>query len=375
MPKKSVLFIIDNLFGGGAERVLVDILKAFDYDRYQVTLLVGIPNGVYINDLPQNVSKVVLFETYWQLQAKRLLFRLYQRFGIDAPLKRYIRHKMHTNFDTIISFCEGPSMLYHRFLLPFSQNNITWVHTDLVHNAWSKAYFYQQDEQKTYLAMQKIICVSNAVKKHFLQLNSGISPEKIEVIHNLIPITTIQSKAQQYPPIRQKPFTIVCVGRLVKEKGFEKIILAASQLHNEGFPVQVWILGEGPLQKPLEELINKLQLGVYIQLFGFVKEPYYYMAQADLLVNTSSVEGFPVSICEAMCLGKPIVAFHTDGTAELLENTTYGMTIEPTLQALVQAIKDLITHPELLAHYASQSTQRTAIFAPETILPRIYDLI
>lgn len=172
--KKKIMFIMPALAGGGAEKVLVNILKNFDYSSYEVTLFLEYKEGVYLNDVPEKVRMLTLHKqnTIWFERLHRVLraFNCYAFF--HELVYKYMLFKLlkEEQFDTIISFMEGAAVKFHSYIFNKAKKNLSWVHIDLKQKHWSLDFFRNEKEEfSTYQKMDKIVLVSEDVKK-FLRI-------------------------------------------------------------------------------------------------------------------------------------------------------------------------------------------------------------
>ena len=141
MPKK-VLFIMPDLPSGGAEKVLIDILKNFDHSAYDVTLLLEYRQGVYINDIPSSVRFRTMFgaSNIWLERWHRLLhmmhcYHLYHSIVHKLILLFTLRG---LKFDTIVSCMEGEAVRLHSYIMGKAANNVSWIQS-IGHRCFSKA--------------------------------------------------------------------------------------------------------------------------------------------------------------------------------------------------------------------------------------------
>ena len=182
---------------------------------------------------------------------------------------------------------------------------------------------------------------------------------------------------------------IVTIGRLTWEKDQWHLIRVAGKLLEEGLFVKLIILGEGPLRASLEALITKLGLEGEVHLLGFVENPFQYMAKADVAVFSSQTEGFSNAIIEALACGVPVISTdHETGAREILspnsdyhekiydriDKAPYGLLVPvcngsfnkdsdsvPFMKEerlMVDAIRWVITDPELSLHYRDAALER-----------------
>jgi len=157
---------------------------------------------------------------------------------------------------------------------------------------------------------------------------TGVPKERTQVIHNPTVTPQIAERAKdavEHPWLAgDGPPTFLGVGRLTAQKDFATLIRAFSAVRQRR-PCRLIILGEGKLRGELEALAAALGVGDDVDLAGFSENPFAMMRAADLFVLSSSREGFPNVLAEAMAVGVPVVA--TDcpsGPMEILEGGKYG---------------------------------------------------
>src|SRR5699024_509399 len=111
---------------------------------------------------------------------------------------------------------------------------------------------------------------------------------------------------------------IIGVGKLLKNKGFDRILHIAKKLLDEKFPVHVYILGDGPEREALNNYISENKMENQVTLLGYQLNPYKYIAQCDLFVCASYAEGFSTAATEALILGIPVCTVEVSGMREML---------------------------------------------------------
>lgn len=328
MERKKILILIYNLNGGGAEKVLLKILEKIDLNKLEIELFLIKKEGVYVKYFEDNFKdKIKLITPYDKLSKNKFLayiqkkiIRKQVKYCLKKPIK--FREFLSEKYDTVISFLEGMSTIY---LSEIECNNkIAWIHADLGYHRLME----KEKEKEIYLKYKKIICVSNQVKDSFEKLYPECK-EKVEVIYNPIDSEEINEKSKEKIEIfRDKNFTFISVGRLVKQKGFDILLKAHKLLLEEGIINNVVILGEGSERENLEKYIKENSLENTVKLLGFKDNPYPYIKQADAYVLSSRYEGYPLVLCEALVLNKKIVASNCTGIQEILENNKYGLIVE-----------------------------------------------
>lgn len=361
MKKKKLLFIQHCLRGGGAERVLMKILDNLDFNRYEVDLLLLYNEGVYLSKVHPRINIRSVYPHYRghsSLFSHLLPFRLF--FELKYKKKKY---------DYEIAFLEGLTTKILWNSLNRSSKKIAWIHSDLLRQKGRLS----SKELKAYQKTDKIICVSEDVKRALVQMAPELE-SKSQVIYNPIDTEEIRSSVSPSDVKHPNP-TIIAVGSLYKVKGYDILIEAHRKLLEKGIMHQVHIYGEGPMQEELENRIIEAGVSETFLLKGFAPNPYTAIAHADLFVSSSRVEGFSLVIAEALILGKPVVSTRTSGPVELLENGKYGMLVEPeNPDALADAIGDLLTHPDKKEHFEKMANERASFFDMKKALDEVYAL-
>lgn len=278
---KKILIIQESMSGGGAEKVLCDLLDNFDYTRYSIDLLLEYQKGTHLQGINKQVKVMSLHTDDIRPFGEKFLFKW--KFASDLihrhQLKKFIKPDQ---YDVIISFLEGPSAHYHSLLKEYASRNFTWIHTNLEINHWSLKYWENlQKESEFYQSMDRVLCVSQGVKEvadRLFKLKGNS-----QVLYNLIDRDKICRKAKEENVEKQK-FTICNVGRLAEQKRQDRIIEVAKILKDKGRNVEFWILGVGPLESVLKEQARKAGVENMVLFKGFKSNPYPYMQAADIFL-------------------------------------------------------------------------------------------
>lgn len=232
------------------------------------------------------------------------------------------------------------------------------------------------DEEKHYRKFDKIMCVSESVRDAFLDKYNGIDTSKVLVQYNPIDREKIITMSKSESIIKkQDKFRMVAVGRLVEQKGFDRLMEVCANLRDDGFEFEVIILGEGKERTKLEMLINSLQLLSIVKLPGYLSNPYSVMRTADLIVCSSRSEGFSTVLTEAMVLGVPIVSTECAGVKELFGDMKCGMIVENSTLALYQSLKQVLINQEKLAFYKANSIKRGSNFNLIKVMNEIQEIL
>ena len=367
---KRLLFIMHSMPLGGAERVLVDVLDNIDYKRYSITLLLQHNDGGLQTSINEKVNVRCIFHYSRYSKYHLLMTRILRSLHL-LSLYFYIekmRAKMLTdsNYDSIISFCQGPAHKIHMYLLNRSNNNITWVHSDLLKGNWGVSSFGGdiREQENAYNRMNTIVFVSNGARKSFNSLFNIKDDIKQPVICNIIDKEKIRVAAQK--AVVNKPdnrFVFVNVGRLVEAKQQMRLLKAAEMIKTKRQDFIIWILGDGPLRSELESYILQNDLQNYVKLLGNQINPYGYVNSSDAFVLSSRQEGFPMVVCEALILSKPVICTNIVGPTEVLMDGKYGMIVEEDISSIAKGMLELMSNPDLREMYVKLAQERAKSFS------------
>lgn len=378
MNRKRILFIMPDLPSGGAEKVLIDILRNFDYTIYDVTLLLEYRQGVYLMDIPSQVRFKTIFDAsnIWLERWHRLLRilhcdHLYHTL-IHKQILLFVLRGL--KFDTIVSFMEGEAVRLHSYIMDKAINNISWVHIDLKTKHWSQVFFKSDKQEKAiYEQMDKIVFVSDEARTKFLEL-FDMDKTKCCVQYNLIDANKIQKLAKS-KKVEKEKLTICMVGRLNPQKRYDRALRVVKRMKEDGLDFVLWILGEGGMEKELKHMSRELGIESHVQFKGFVKPSYAYMQAADIYWNTSETEGYPLVVCEALCLGIPVVATGICGTNEILDDGSYGLLTQEDDESIYQGIKGMLESSTLREFYATKALKGADTFDVKKVMNEIYQIL
>lgn len=389
--KKRILFMVNSLAGGGAEKALIELLRNFDYERYDVELCVVFNIGVYLNDVPRQVKMFHLYNSEGH-GAHHHALRLYRKHGLDFLFRWRVRSRVKGNYDAIVSFLEGDSLLLHSMVTDRAKRNITWLHCNLASFHWTRKLFPDDEfEKRAYSKMDAVVGCSRCALDSLYGLYHLPLPGC--VIPNIIDAGKIRELAEPEPQVELEPapelespaesgsvvtcdrlFTISSVGSLSDVKCYDRLIRAASKLREDGYDLCFRVAGDGKLRNELEALRDSFNLGDSFQFLGFVKPPYHVIKNSDLFVSTSRSEAAPLVFCEAMAVGVPVVATRNEGSAEILGNSDFGLLVQQDDESIYQGIKRMIDDAALRERYIAQGERRLKMFSKETTLAKLTSL-
>lgn len=315
--------------GGGAQRRTLTLIKGFVERGHQVDLLVVKPKGALHAEIPAAVRCVPLKSRWVQCLPGKGLRKL-KLYCCRRALADYLRR-------------HGPDVLLsaasHTSLTALAARRLSGAGTPLVlrvstHLTASHGGTFNLFNRMRYLTACRrfaeadaVIAVSGDIAEDIAQ-NTGVAKDRIRTISNPTFSEDMLDKASaplDHPWFEEgEPPVILGVGRLAARKDFPTLIKAFAAVRSRR-PARLVILGEGSLRKDLTTLARSLGIATDIDMPGYVGNPLAWMSRASLFVLSSSCEGLPGVLIEAMAAGCRIVS--TDcpsGPAEILENGKYG---------------------------------------------------
>lgn len=378
--KRKILFVIPTLIGGGAEKVLITILKNLSKDKYDVTILLLYNTGVYVNSIPSWIEIITgptsdHNENYYNFFSKsRAIFRK-RLFDLKQKIYRNLIRRLpkitrcillkNKKFDLEIAFLEG---IPCHLISNWGGKSIKWgwIHTDPINSPDTNAC-------SNYRNLDKIICVSNQIK-YLMAKHHNIPINNMEVIYNPIDTKRISELSLEATNISKNGVTAIYIGRLSDEKGVRRLINALNIVNTKGHTLNLWIVGGGNLEGALREQTSELKLNNKITFFGFLENPYKLLQEADFLVSASDFEGFSLTIAESLYLKKPVVSTRTLGPTELLQKGKLGLLCDVNEHALANALIEMQNSETRNKYIANISTFKFT-FDLDTSIKKIENIL
>ena len=368
---EKIRFSITNLSDGGAEKILINILKYLPRDKYQLSLFLFENHGIYLKDIPEDIAVKYFFNqnnlpAWLRKLYDKLIRKLAFRFLMHFPSVVYkICGVKHCDID--IAYIQDTTYLLRANL---ANEKIAWIHTNILHSPT-----HQDGLINNLVCADKIVAVSQGATAIINKVYPSFK-NKTRTIYNPSPLFEIAKLAESNLVIFPKP-TILGVGKLKQVKGFDVLIRSFKLLIDRGFDWNLSILGDGECRDDLDKLIKELSLFDNVRLLGFKENPYPYMKAADLFVLSSYFEGFGQVIVEAQCLGVPIVSTDCEsGPREILLDGECGLLVPVgDIEKLADAIEILMTNQPLREKFITRGLDRAQDFDLPKIMTQIEALL
>lgn len=357
--KKNILFIIWSFtYGGGAEKVLANIVNNLDSDKYNIEILEYCHSDIGKENVNDNIiiHKPILDET------KKGIFNQVKNKLVIPALTKYIpslirRIFLDKTYDIEVSFNYMiPTFLLNRN----SKKLIAWMHGSIedlnVHPALIK-------KQKKYLdKVDKIVPISENTEDSILNLYAEYA-DKIMRIYNGYDFNKMNTSVSEQSELEK--FDLLFCARLDQNKNPFMFIDIVNSIVRRGNDIKACILGSGVLEEQVKERIIEYELSNNINFLGYVENPYPYFKNCKVYCMTSYMEGFPTVLAEAMNFGKPFVTTPVSGSKELACENSCGF-VTDNIDTYVDSVLRLLDDNEIydrmseacLSHVKEYSLER-----------------
>lgn len=389
---KKILITSYDLQVGGVERSLISLLEHFDYENYNVNLLLYDHQGDFfpyltskVNLLPEDLCLASMRKSISRVfkEGKILLgiSRLCAKFKALLESKEIESHiqmqdmwrygllflpRQEESYDVAISYLWPHDYVAYKVK---AKKKIAWIHTD-----YTKIETDVKRDLKVWNEFDHIISISEDVTTSFLSKYPSLE-SKIVLIENIVSPKFIRKQAnEEIEELAQNSFNLVSVGRLCYAKGYDNAIKALRKLHNQGYTDIKWyIVGYGGDEQMLRNLIKENHLEESFILLGKKINPYPYIKACDLYVQPSRYEGKAVTVSEAKVLGKPILLTNYDTAHSQLDHGIDGYITELSVDGIVDGIKKLYENYELRTNLEFVTGHRD--YGNSDELKRLYKII
>lgn len=367
--KKSILFFIESLDGGGAEGALQGLVGNLDPSRWKISVVSETDGEMRVPFMKEHSRyHSFIHKNLTGNKVRELINRIILTGSIRLPPSVVNRLYLRGRPDIEVAACEG----YATKIIASSSRKksikMAYIHTDFSNNHWSvQAYSSADEERQCYEKLDYIICVSESIRDAFVA-TYGMK-EKTVVLYNIIDDAKIKAMGSEEPSIAidkmQKP-VFVLAGSFLKVKGYDRFAEAAARLKNEGLDFSAVIMGIGYERDGIEKLIEENGLRDTVFLYEYQQNPYAIFKNADAFVCSSRAEGYSTVVSEAVILGKPVITTDCSGMTEIFGDRQCGIICENDDEALYQSLKKVIKNPSLLKKFAAESEKRSEFFNIES---------
>ncbi|MGL6247918.1 MAG: glycosyltransferase [Culicoidibacterales bacterium] len=366
--RKKIMFFIPSLAGGGAEKVLVNLVNNMDLTKFDITVHCLFANGINEKYLSNDITYKTVFKKTFR--ANIHIFKLF------TP-KQLFKYMVKDEYDIIVSYLQGPTTRILTGCVAPNTKIISWVHTEIkTQKDLMKNYRSERELIKCLKAFDSTVFVSKVAKKAFE--TNVLKESNYTVLYNTNEVQKIlQLAKKEVTGFDSKIFNLISSGRFSKEKNFERLIFVLEKLiKDDKIPVHLYLLGNGKMQSQYEVLAKQLGIEGSITYLGYQNNPYKYVKQADVFVCSSLQEGFSTAVSESIIVGTPVITTDCSGMKEILgENNEYGIICDNDTEALYQSVAMYLKDEVMQKKYKQKAIERKSLFDTKKSVKAVEDYL
>jgi len=369
---KKIVFVLPHMLCGGVEKSLLSLINEMPKEDYKITILFVKAEGEFIDLIPNHVI-------YEELPISDELKNDLMLGGIKKSIKYHLKTRnwikmlkvifnvirknplatLTYNFDNLESVKEtyDIAVCYHVHM-PFivryvsekidAKTKLSWVHNDFENSGYKI-----QNIAKYMDGYNHCFCVSDQLLKEFTSLLPSFR-DKTSIAYNIISkkyIMDLSKEIIEHEYKDDKNINILTIGRLDYQKGYDMAIKVCKNIIDKGYKIRWFVLGSGEEEEKILDLIKQYNLQENFILLGTRKNPYPYIRECDIYVQTSRHEGYGIAVAEARVLCKAIVCTDFTGARDQLINRKTGSIVRFEENEIANAIIELINNNEKKAFY------------------------
>ena len=385
---KKILFYLDSLIMGGAEKVGVDYLNLLnEIDKYDIFLVINENNGklgnILIDRLPKNVEYQFIIKEktmerlnyYKEKRKKNSLYKIMYTFY--RKKKRFERR----NIEKVLQKEFYDVLIDFQGRIPFKlldERVIVWQHLP-------SGEIKDKNGLRKYLnKLGKKIVICDEMKKSIENATPDLVESKVKMIYNFFDIEKIKKMSEDYSKlserekelIEEKYFFACC--RIDRQKDLDTLIESYKILKEKyNIKEKLYIAGIGDEKERLELLVKKYNLEEDIIFLGLQLNPYVWMRNAEFFVHSSHYEGLPTVVIEALITNGMVISSDCPtGPREILEDGKSGILFPVRdKEKLVEEILKILNNKEMVIGYKKEAEIRIKAFSKEKIKKEIIKLL
>ena len=351
--RKKILMVIDNFDPGGAQTLLLDLVRCLDRRKFEIIIVSLRKPRAHVDALADSGATVVVLRggKYNPLKLVSLV-RLIRKERVEVVHT----HLMGSRLLGVIAGRLGGA----KKIFSHDHSGDEYLRRK---NRLARRLIYPLDR----LLMRftdRILAVSKSVAEFNVNYKQ-IPGEKVLVINNWIDVDRFFPQSNHRGDFRQRwqipeqAFVVGSVGRLSRQKGHCHLVEAASRILPK-YPETIFVVvGEGEERAALVRLAQDLGVAQAFRLPGFIAEMERVYPVFDLFVLPSLYEPFGLVVLEAMAAGLPVVASATGGVVEIIEDRGNGLLVPPgDAAALAKGILYLLEHRDSVAESMAEQARR-----------------
>ncbi len=371
--KTKILFVMPSLGSGGAEKSFISLLSVLPRNDFDIDVMIVNEGGLFYSSVPKDLNRIdapknlkialgSIHSSYIKNECNfidkvhkvysNIIVRLQRRttdYDVGQLTWRIWKNKIPTlqsEYDVAVSFMNGMTN-YYVIDKVNAKRKILWVHND-----YNKLSANAKFDTRYFDFANNVVTISEVCVKALERNFPMIAKGKFMCLENISSAKIINTMANEFYPKeynKADPETtkLLSIGRLSSQKGFDLAIDAALILKKYNLKFKWYIIGKGELENELQTRINRLELHNEVLLLGERANPYPYIKNCDLVLQTSRFEGKSIVLDEAKILHKPIIVTNYPSVSDNIENNKTGIICEMSDTSIANAIMSLVNNSKM----------------------------
>lgn len=329
----KILFLINNLSLGGAELMLLDLIKNLDHKKYEIAVGTVMGGG----ELEEKYREAGI-PLYLYVKKGKLGFDVIKNFR--KIIREFQPHIVHTHLLSADTWGRIAAILEQSKIIVTTEHNVALEENGFIKSIKHFLSYYSD----------RVIAPSLGIKKYSVR-KELIDAGRIEVIYHGIDLAKFPFRGVRVARYGDGQVELLNIGRLVPQKGQRILIEALAKLDDVYPDARLKIAGQGPLKDSLIEVADRLHVGEKVDFVGPVFPPNPLLEKSDIFVFSSIYEGLGLAALEALAVGIPVIASDIPGVNEFVIDEETGLLFESeNSDELVEKIIHLLKNPELQEH-------------------------
>lgn len=382
---------------GGLERVLIEMLQNLNRVKYKISLIIeddSAEENIFFNDVPEGIdiyflkSKELIDKAQYHRERKAKIYNKIMYNILMMKEHNFVLHRTkevlkeielkNGEIDIFLDYDWGARRYVEKLKV---KKKIVWIHNSLPKLLKKKSKIVRFG--KNLNKYDTIVAICDDMKKEIENIYPYLKG-KVKKAYNPFNFSRILSLCEDSIGLseNQKKLLeddyIVAVSRLdTIQKDYATLIKGYKSAIESGIKEKLYIVGDGPNKKEIENLIAENLLGDKIILIGKTKNPYIWMKNSKLFVHSSNYEGLPTVLIEAMICGKVVVSSDCPtGPSEILKNGEVGIlfNVGDSKELGIQ-LEKLLNNEEFLKLYQELSLNRVKEFKSDIVIKEYEKII
>ncbi|MGL5052266.1 MAG: glycosyltransferase [Cetobacterium sp.] len=394
---KNLVIRSGSLRMGGLERVLIEVLQNLDQMKYNISLIIEDNSGdenIFLDEVPKWIDvyflkpEELIQKTYYHRKRKKNIYNKIMYNILMAKEHSFVTKRTvevlkeielkYGDVDVFLDYDWGARRYVEKLK---AKKKLVWIHNSVPKLLKKKSKIVRFG--KNLMKYDKVVAICDDMKKELEEIYPYLIG-KVERVYNPFNFKRILDLSEDKSDLSREDKKlleddyIVAVSRLdTVQKDYFTLIKGYKLALEGGIKEKLYIVGDGPDRKEIEELIVENNLEGNIKLLGKRKNPYLWMKNSKLFVHSSKYEGLPTVLIEAMICSKIIISSDCPtGPAEILKGGHAGALFKVgDYNKLGSILENILKDPIQIKNYNKIMEKRVLEFKSDFVIKEYEELV